>query len=1370
MFQYADGLWNHGEGFVAGANDQDTGGWHALDDGTQVTWADVHWFPYNDPSIAQPALYGWHNHTWTGLYTPVFLIGGDATQPMLYPIHPDQPQPMNRLVGYLRPAGVPRNQQPHPLYRGNVTVPFVDDAAFEVFRPLVAWNGTDDILITIGCFGTLLFPGKHSGSGTTADPHVYTHYYYPNTYPGAFSPDGLIRNESQSEAAGFAANVDADSVARASSDQIVGSWYARYLATNSTGGYYPVSAYIVPPIIHRPVELEMQRNLQLVQAIKLMLRNDPQLVGRTLTQNEVDAHATVVFIGGSNGGFLAQMGPLLHPEVVHGGYSQVFNPSLERLLGEHEMGLALGRLSGLDPLGSVLEAMDGRNWGQFAWNRGLEYYDLSIPRRFYEGDLVRPLFLYCGDEDITTTGTDWFLPLMLRDATNIPLPSFPNVEGSAGIAQSPSTNGLRLAFASGEKADHNWREIPDPYNGYQPILWNQEREFFGEAVQQAAQSRAQNLAMPALLPFGRAANDLRGPEDPHEWCLGRLGAPAAVFPQSNPPLVYDQSFFDAVQPGAAGTWLGHKESLLIAGEHVYVGGTEGIVSRFHVDWNDPKKPLIRDAQSAQLGHEAWGLLALPGGDLIVGTRRHLHRLHADLSPTNIGPVQLSFEQAKPRRMHLASVGGAWTGSNAAVLFASEQGGLVAFDQNLNYIGEYPEPGVQDFLVTGDVNGLSQLTLLSERGVLANVTIDLSLPPGQSRGALYAASSPQNGLPRDLEMAMLSYGSNAFPGTVALYSGDDLGVSVRPFDPSSLLALPPLAGIKAANAGIGTRLDLAAVHWAPDQGTPGDHILVLMNDSLLLYDQYSTLVGEKTLFGVDPIVDPVPNPNGLPECTAGLHACAIAVGELGDGAAGTYPEEIVVGTESGHLLWLNANDLAAVSGTLLPAEFQMHRGNGSIVQPHTNQALSCAWGIGEDPIDPTHLHLFDQDGNHWRVDHGGTRELMGASAAVAMLARQVRGVEYLGMTGAVGGLSQAQNPRLTWFPFLAPFPTAPIQSRVYRPKDSPLVMLERYLGGSTSTYLHNNWVESFSGFWQFDGFAMLPRTGDLLVDGTQSHLFWWSDPPLGSGVGPWGNLAQGMRLAGAPGSRTADGIWASTDDTEQTGGRHAYLDLRNVTQEIPSLEQESLRVVKDPATQQLYVILGCPGGRVRVVRPGSYRVGSSAGHGLGQIVASSGDYGHGGSALAVEPGVDGVDIYFGVVVRNATVAGSYPTSSLGDTEVMTGRVVKFRFSFATNALTETWVRDLEPSAADPRGGYGVVGLYVDELFVDPLHPAEKEVVVTTLAGDVFVLSESNALLFRASVPGAAGFYNSILARDLDLDGRKELYIAGSMGLHRFVRTN
>jgi len=83
----------------------------------------------------------------------------------------------------------------------------------------------------------------------------------------------------------------------------------------------------------------------------------------------------------------------------------------------------------------------------------------------------------------------------------------------------------------------------------------------------------------------------------------------------------------------------------------------------------------------------------------------------------------------------------------------------------------------------------------------------------------------------------------------------------------------------------------------------------------------------------------------------------------------------------------------------------------------------------------------------------------------------------------------------------------------------------------------------------------------------------------------------------------------------------------------------------------------------------------------------------------------------------------------------------------------------PSATYPRGAYDIVGLLVTDLLPDP----GDELIVGTLSGDLIVLGADNLNdIWRTHVPGAIGFFNSMLAEDLDGDQLKELYVAGSRG--------
>ena len=47
-------------------------------------------------------------------------------------------------------------------------------------------------------------------------------------------------------------------------------------------------------------------------------------------------------------------------------------------------------------------------------------------------------------------------------------------------------------------------------------------------------------------------------------------------------------------------------------------------------------------------------------------------------------------------------------------------------------------------------------------------------------------------------------------------------------------------------------------------------------------------------------------------------------------------------------------------------------------------------------------------------------------------------------------------------------------------------------------------------------------------------------------------------------------------------------------------------------------------------------------------------------------------------------------------------------------------------------------------------------------------DTRVLRFRTFVGGALGMYNSIVVKDLNADGQKEVYLAGSLGIFRFNR--
>ncbi|MCA8978114.1 MAG: hypothetical protein KDC98_25530 [Planctomycetes bacterium] len=271
--QYADGLWNNGEGFELApvTPDADTGGWFDHDAGLGLTAADI--------NLDQ---------------------GGWVLQPYGNPLRLSTGTQAERVSGYLRPAGLPLPTW-HPRY-GNVG-PYVDQGAFEIFRPLGVPYSGQKVLIVIRCFATVQFPGVYDPALPMGQRRSVNWY---NTYRGYFSPDGLVRDEFASVVTGnpvvdFQQNTDDDEVGRFLPD-IIASWYF----SSDQSVYYPIEAYPVLTVPGRQTELNEQRYLQMVQALMLLLLEstwrNPLGATNALTAQQIEDEVVVVFDGGSNGG------------------------------------------------------------------------------------------------------------------------------------------------------------------------------------------------------------------------------------------------------------------------------------------------------------------------------------------------------------------------------------------------------------------------------------------------------------------------------------------------------------------------------------------------------------------------------------------------------------------------------------------------------------------------------------------------------------------------------------------------------------------------------------------------------------------------------------------------------------------------------------------------------------------------------------------------------------------------------------------------------------------------------------------------------------------------------------------------------------
>ncbi len=973
----------------------------------------------------------------------------------------------------------------------------------------------------------------------------------------------------------------------------------------------------------------------------------------------------------------------------------------------------------------------------------------------------------------------------------------------AGEIQSPSAFGSplhhTLAWAAAEKRGHTPLVAPI-VNPYGPGTTMHGRDLVHVTIERAIAQKAAQPSVPPSNPVApephKGDNNLRGLDDPHEWALGRLGEGPQT-PQPNDPLVLDTAFFANSQPGAAGTQLGFRESMKIHGETVYVGSAEGIVSAFKVDLTHPKRPLMRVAQSPPLGHGAYAMAIVGSGaqpSLFVGTRRHLHRLGL-ATPTStqlpaLQSVQLPWEVAQPHSLQVADVLSSNPGDE--LVFASKHGGLVFYSTSLAPVYEWPEPGIVDFVVQG-----SAVTILSSRGMLATVTFDSSnhatlLAASQSLQrnlAQYVTSgdpaldAPTQGGAHDLELMLVNLGPyGVMPGFVSAWTGDTdsvTGLALRLFNPVNLDRVPLLIGSITNLTFSGGRggIDLATCRESGSSPI-GDHLLVLNNDHLVLFNQVGAEVGKKALrIHGPPYVPgtPIRPPYHYP---FGEQAHSLAVGEL-VGNSGTYSEEVVIATQSGSLMWMHIDEIAT-PGLELPAAENPNgtwqsgfwvEGRRSLpgvagadpeTQPRTNQSLSATWGITMRPGDPDHLHVLDQRGGYWIVDATGNIELWERA-----LTGGSQGWNYLGQVSEPP-FGQLVDTYLTVTPFVGQSYLSEVRTRPWHPIDTNSVIFE-----DEPKYKHDNWTRDLLTQRVFEGFHVHALGGSVILGTGVDPAEVWSWSP--------GNLIEGLRVQP---SSVVDGIWASTtwpltiDPSTGVGDLVKYEDLRHPPS-ILAGEQQALVAVRLQSGQTV-LVLGCPGGRVRVLHPGVWREDSHAGddHELGlPLQSGTVDHGFGGCALAVRHEVTGsgerLRIFFGTLyepVKRPSLYGN-PAShvQLLDDEVACGGIHEYTWDPGQGLTGPLQSVPLPPTSAWPRGGYGVVGLKLGDLLDAP----GDELIACTLAGDIFIfpidpVSGSLGQPWRTHVPGAVGFYNAIVVANLDGDAFNELYVAGSYGLWRFHR--
>jgi len=560
LFHVADGVFNNGESPMGqqGGVYVDHGGFLDLDDTLTPTLENaagvgtVH--RLINPNTTPASFEGWTNQS--------------STIPANGPIAQIGPGNILRLRGYFRDL---------PLAAGTA----VDDGAFEVIADPV-FDPNRQTIIVIYSPGTIGYPPLDQGRSPEFGRFAYWGFDSFCGLPGERLPPPPPPPPPPPEAS-YSAPIQNAYVSNSA-----------FLLKNSGNILYNiVCARAVSRLLQRPMVHQVQRNLELVKAVQLILRSQDS-TWRPTGWSPLTADVPVVIRGDSFGGYVAQVCATFFPNNFHGAFSTAMPISARRGFGgEQESWDYIMALSGFVNSGRGYNQEDLLHWGRLLWeyeeSRNLQvpdplwnnwspFFHTSMTRLFRDGRLPRPVYFQVNDEDPTCTGTD---SLSLFDGARS--------DHDHGFATAP--NGVKVYWSVAKKRCHDGGFCTTAINNVGTWDLNDHLFEFVAPVVQSFQNSATYLPP-------QPANDT---EDPY----AALRAPLFVQPvQPSTPLTLDPTFGStsmASVPANAkratgklwgsGTFLGGRDSLKIYHESatnpnedvVYAGSAEGVVTRFKVD-------------------------------------------------------------------------------------------------------------------------------------------------------------------------------------------------------------------------------------------------------------------------------------------------------------------------------------------------------------------------------------------------------------------------------------------------------------------------------------------------------------------------------------------------------------------------------------------------------------------------------------------------------------------------------------------------------------------------------------------------------------------------------------------------------------------